>query len=274
MYCLTPLANGGTASVFIGLQADASIPEAVVKVIREPYCREPRVRHRFARECEILAELDHPGLPSLIAAETEPASGLMLIYRYLPGRTLADHLRAGALCLDERIALANRLLVDLSHVLSYLHGHPKRFAHGDVAPRNILLGDAGTVTLIDLGTARTTLAPPHDDDLFAIAQPAYLTPEQAQGDEWGIASDRYQLGLVLFEVLTGRRYNPGSALRDCRLHAAAAEPPSSTMLEGKIGLRHAALIHALLSPSPFERPAVQQLAAMVAKSHSPSPRSP
>ncbi|HET8790062.1 MAG TPA: hypothetical protein VFM75_02550, partial [Modicisalibacter sp.] len=80
MYCLTSLANGGTASVFLGLQADTSIPVAVVKVIREPYCHEPRVRHRFAHECEILAELDHPGLPSLIATETDPARGLMLMY--------------------------------------------------------------------------------------------------------------------------------------------------------------------------------------------------
>lgn len=274
MYCLTPLAPGGTANAFVGSRAGSMTPDVVLKVIREPYCREPRVRHRFARECEILAQLDHPGLPSLIAAETEPASRLMLIYRYLPGQTLADHLLAGALCLDERIALADRLLGGLSRVLSYLHSHPKRFAHGDMAPRNILLGDDETVALIDLGTARTTLESPHDDDLFAIAQPAYLTPEQAQGDEWGTASDCYQLGLVLFEILAGRRYNPGSALCDCRLHAAAAEPPSRTMLEGEIGLRHAALIHALLSPSPFERPAARQLTAMIADNHRSSPRSP
>lgn len=274
MYCLTPLAIGGTANAFAGSRAGSMTPDVVVKVIREPYCREPRVRHRFAHECEILAALDHPGLPSPIATEADPANGLMVIYHYLPGQTLADRLRSGTPCPNERTALADRLLDGLSHALSYLHRHPDRFAHGDVAPRNILLSDEGAVALIDLGTARSTLAPPHDDDLFAIAQPAYLTPEQAQGDEWGIASDAYQLGLVLFEVLAGRRYNPGSALRDCRLHAAGAEPPSTAMLEGIVGVRHAALLHALLSPRPEARLGLARLATLLAGNHSLSPRSP
>lgn len=259
MYCLTPLALGGTTRVFTGTRAGAAKPGIVVKVLREPYCREPRMRHRFARECEILAKLDHPGLPSLIAAEPARTSGLLLIYRYVPGPTLAEHLRVSALCTAERVDLADRLLDNLSSVLIHLHRHPARIAHGDIAPRNIVLGDDGTVTLIDLGTARTTLELPHDDDLFAIAQPAYLSPEQAQGRNWATASDLYQLGLMLFEVLTGRRYNPGQALRDCRLHAAGATGADRWVQEEINDPDRAGLIAALLEPEPRMRLSLREL---------------
>lgn len=255
--CLTFMVRGSTADLFSGRPRGADAADIMVKALRPEAARHPRRRYRFACECAVLEQVDHPGLPRLEMARPQPCQGAYLVYRYIGGFTLRDVLSSSEpLSGPQRVALAERVLRDIPAALGHLQALPGCYAHGDIAPRNIIVGPS-RLSLIDLGIARPTESVASEGDLFTIAQPAYLSPEQAQGKPWDGCSDYYQIGLVLYEIMTGRRYNQGHSLSECRLDAAgcverhgvwSAMPPAFQKL-----------IHALLDPVPERRPKIDRV---------------
>ena len=192
------IASGGMGIVFLAREV-ALDRRVAVKIIR-PELATAQAAHRFLREARILAHLSHPNvLPVHRAGE---ADGLFYyVMEYVEGETLADRLKHGPLPVEE----ARKLGRDLLDGLEAVHRHG--VVHRDIKPRNILL-IGGRAVLCDFGIARvhegTT---PSREKRGPVGTPGYMPPEQALGGEVTPRSDLYVAAMVLYEALTGRRWD-------------------------------------------------------------------
>jgi hypothetical protein len=163
-----------------------------------------RVRERFLREASILNAVAHPGiarLEDILDVQGVPT----LVLTFEPGGTLEERLRkAGPMPPDDAVDMTRGLLAALEHV--HRHG----IVHRDIKPANILFDEAGHARLTDFGIAARPAALDATQTLLgAGAQPgtlAYMSPEQARGDDPDARSDLYSLAAVLYEALAGRPY--------------------------------------------------------------------
>jgi serine/threonine protein kinase len=153
---------------------------------------------RFRREARLLAQLQHPHiLPVFDYGEAEGYP--YIVMPFIVSGTLADILRKQRLSLSE----IGRVITQIGDALSYAHA--SGMIHRDIKPSNILIDEGGNCLLTDFGLARMTES---EDKLttsgLIIGTPAYMSPEQGTGSETDPRSDIYSLGIILYEMLTGR----------------------------------------------------------------------
>ncbi|MQS03646.1 serine/threonine-protein kinase [Streptomyces alkaliterrae] len=160
------------------------------------------LRDRFQRECRVTAQLDHPGLVTVFDAG-EDGEELYLVMQRVEGGDLSDHLAEHApYPVDWAVAVAAQLCSALAEV------HAVRIVHRDLKPGNIRIRPDGRVVILDLGIAAVTDV--GDGTRLTrtgamVGTPVYMAPEQAMGDiPVGPAADLYALGVLLYELLTGR----------------------------------------------------------------------
>jgi alpha-tubulin suppressor-like RCC1 family protein/tRNA A-37 threonylcarbamoyl transferase component Bud32 len=197
---LRELGRGGTAVVYLARER-ALDRHVAIKVIRAAYVEDESAAARLIREARTVAQLQHPNIVMLYGTRRLGDGSLALIMQYVSGRTLKEEIRAsGALPLDH----ATQILRDLARALEC--AHRQRIVHRDIKPENIYLNaDTGAAQLSDFGIAR-----PWDTECsltlpgMAIGTPAYMSPEQIDGGVLDGRSDIYSLGLVAYEMLTGR----------------------------------------------------------------------
>jgi hypothetical protein len=209
---------------------------------------------RFAREYEVLRGLRHPGVVRLYdfspGGEDEPA---YLVMELVPGPTLARVLEErGRLGLDEARSVARSLL----EVLAYTHG--QKVIHRDLKPANIFLVGPGKVKVVDFGLSRVQglVALTRTDDVTGT--PLYMAPEQVGGKEATPATDVYAVGLILYEMLAGRR--PWLEDNTYRLLAArrAGPPEDPAGLNPALPGELSRLILRMLDPDPDRRPSARE----------------
>jgi eukaryotic-like serine/threonine-protein kinase len=176
------------------LAEDRALQRAVaVKVLRQSAAQDYVQRKRFLREARLAARLSHPNIVRVYdVGETD--DGLFIVMEYVPGRTLAD---VGKLPADEAVPLALQACAGLQHA------HDAGLVHRDVKPANLLVGD-DVLKIADFGIARAAEATRLTELGTVLGTAAYLSPEQAAGEEVTAATDLYSLGAVLYELLTGR----------------------------------------------------------------------
>jgi serine/threonine protein kinase len=190
--------SGGMADVYL---ADDEVlgREVALKMLKDRYAEDEEFVERFKREAKSAAALSSPYIvPIFDRGETEDGT-YYITMEYLPGGTLKDRIAAtGAL----RPQAAAEVALQVAKALKT--AHTRGVVHRDIKPRNILLADSGHVKVADFGIARaadaTTIS--HTGDILGSAK--YMSPEQAAGEKVGPASDLYSLGVVLYEMLTGR----------------------------------------------------------------------
>jgi serine/threonine-protein kinase len=189
-----PLGHGGMATVYLAQDEDLHRPVAV-KVLAENLAGDAALRERFLREARLAARLSHPNVVSVYdAGETE--DGLpYIVMEYVPGTTLAE---LGRVPPHEGVELM------LQACRGHAHAHAAGLVHRDVKPQNLLLRDDGTVKVADFGIARAAETTALTQVGTVLGTAAYLSPEQALGEEVTPAADVYSLGAVLYELLTGR----------------------------------------------------------------------
>lgn len=188
--------SGGMAEVYRGF--DSTLGRNVaIKVLHRQYAQEPGFVARFRHEAQAAAGLNHPNVVSVHDWGSEDDI-YYLIMEFLNGRNLKE-------IIGERGPLSLELIVDIGRqvaaALQYAHKH--NIIHRDVKPHNIFITDDGEVKVTDFGIARSgssTLT--QTGSVLGTAH--YLSPEQAQGEEIGLTSDVYSLGVVLYEMATGR----------------------------------------------------------------------
>ncbi len=191
------LGSGGMSTVY--LANDATLERWVaVKILHREISDEPDQLERFRREARTVAQLSHPNLVSVIDAG-EDGGHPYIVFEYVEGETLKQRIeRLGRLPLDEAAAYA----IEIGRGLAAAHA--ARMVHRDVKPQNVLIDAEGRAKVTDFGIARELEA----DGLTAtgrvLGTTDYVSPEQAMGHNVDARSDIYSLGVVLYEMLTGK----------------------------------------------------------------------
>ncbi|HRQ37073.1 MAG TPA: serine/threonine-protein kinase [Chloroflexota bacterium] len=189
--------KGGMATVYKAYQA-AMDRYVAVKVLPSQLADSAEFTGRFHQEARIIANLEHPHiLPVFDYGESDGVS--YLVMRYLEAGTLKDKVDQGTLPLAE----VDRLFTQLASALAY--AHENGVIHRDLKPSNVLVDAQGNVFLTDFGIARLLEGNSKFTQTDAImGTPAYISPEQAQGQRADQRADIYALGIILYEMLTGQ----------------------------------------------------------------------
>jgi serine/threonine-protein kinase len=190
------------------------------KVLSDRYADDDSIVRRFEREARTAAGLSNANVVTIYdvgAWEGRP----YLVMEYLPGGSLADRLAASG---PPTPAVSLRLLEQAARGLD--GAHAAGIVHRDVKPANILLDERDNVRVADFGIARAVGADSLTTTGTVLGTAGYLAPEQARGDGATPASDRYALGVVAFELLTGSRpFERDSSTAEALAHVNAAVPP-------------------------------------------------
>jgi len=194
------LGAGGMAVVYKGVSVETmNEDEAVaVKVMNPELAQDPDYRRRFSREVQISRTLDHPNVVRMIDYGEQDGI-LYLSMEYIQGETLRDLLPSKGLPLPEAIPIA------LGIVQGLIHAHQKGIVHRDLKPDNVMVTENKLVKVMDLGLAKRNESEQVTRTGDTFGTPAYMAPEQITGGTLLPATDQYALGVMLFELFTGRR---------------------------------------------------------------------
>ena len=194
------LGSGANSTVYLGVPADTLDREDAVacKLLNEEATKGKDALARYGREIRIAHKLDHPGIVKMYSWG-EQGKLLFIIMEYVQGGTLSEVVKPGGLPLKEARELMGQLAAAL------LHAHEHDIVHRDIKPANILIAN-GRCKISDFGLGRAIT-----DDVSltkegtVLGTPAYIAPEQIQGKKPSASCDQYALGVLFYELLTGRR---------------------------------------------------------------------
>jgi len=201
------IASGGMGTVFEATRVDDFEQTVAIKLIR-PGAGGAELLRRFHAERQTLARLDHPGIARLLDGGATEDGQPYLVMEYIEGEPIDRW------CDERRATVAERLRLFRAVCSAVQDAHRKLVVHRDIKPGNILVDDEGRPKLLDFGIAKV-LSPEGDDsqgDEPSQTSPnerpmtrEYASPEQVRGEPITTASDVYSLGVLLYELLIGRR---------------------------------------------------------------------
>ncbi|MEZ5319300.1 MAG: serine/threonine-protein kinase [Vicinamibacterales bacterium] len=201
---LSRLGEGGMGVVYAARRDDLEATVAI-KVLRHAWLS-PARRGRFADEQRILAQLDHPGIARIHDADVLPDGTPWFAMEYVDGVAIADF------CRDRALPLPARLAVFRDVCDAVAHAHARLVVHRDLKPSNILVRADGRVKLLDFGISKQLQSPGEADapvdptrTVARLMTPAYAAPEQIAGGPVSVQTDVYALGVILYELVAGRR---------------------------------------------------------------------
>lgn len=220
---VAPLGEGGMAVVYKAFQP-AMERYVAIKVLPRALAQDPEFVARFQREAKLLAQLQHPHiLPVFDFGEAEGFT--YLVMPYIKSGTLTDLLRGGVLPLEQ----TRRLITQIGDALHY--AHTRGLVHRDVKPSNVLVDESGNCLLTDFGLARMVEGSMNlTTSGTVLGTPAYMSPEQGVGQPSDARSDIYALGVILYEMVTGRvPYKAETPVAVIFKHIHDPLPPPSTV---------------------------------------------
>ena len=239
---LRRIARGGMGEVFLATAGGIEGAErpVVIKIIRKDHDTDSSFLARFLDEARIQSQLHHPGVAQILEASTDSGGKPYVVVEYVEGRNLGD-VRSRAAQLGVRIEWpeAIALALTMGDALAHVHertdadGKPLDIVHRDLSPQNVMVGYGGDVKLIDFGTARGENRRCHTVAGVVFAKPGYVAPEVANNTPGGIPADLYAFGVMLWELIAGRRFLVGEA--SAHLAAVGAGKKSLTPLAQAVG---------------------------------------
>jgi serine/threonine protein kinase len=257
------LRRGERTTVYRGWQSDAERAVAL-KVVNPDCLGRADVLQRFKQEAELSLQLDHPHVVHVYTYGEENHQPY-LVMEWVDGRSLKEELAArGRLPPDDAATIA----VHVARALDYLHR--QGIVHRDVKPSNILLGSDGQARLSDFGVAVLSgQAPP----TLGVGTAAYLAPEQTSQEPADPRSDIYSLGIVMFEMLTGRTpFEADDELGMIMQHLHATPLPLRRFVTG-LGSPWEQVIGQALAKKTWERQAdARVLITQIEQAARPRPR--
>jgi serine/threonine-protein kinase len=194
------LGHGGMGVVYLAEREDLE-NQVAIKILRDAWLS-PARRERFAVEQRTLAQLNHPFIARLYDADTTPDGTPFFVMEYVEGVPLVEYCNGHSCPVDEPL----KLFRAVCEAVVYAHQHA--VIHRDLKPSNILVKNDGTVRLLDFGIAKhlENLGEAVDQTMtgLRLMTPAYASPEQIRGEQVGIQTDVYSLGVILYELLSGK----------------------------------------------------------------------
>ena len=223
--------HGGMGTVYEGVRVDGTFEQRVaIKFIRTAVAAGVMAA-RFRRERQILAALEHPNIARMIDGGATERGDQFFVMEYVDGLPITAYAD------DHRLGSDDRLRLFLQVCAAVEHAHGKFIVHRDLKPANMLVTADGSVKLLDFGVAKL-LGAQDGDEPTTVEQarpftPEYASPEQLRDEPVAAASDVYSLGIVLYELLSGRRpFEVPSRSPIAALRAAETEPPRLRQLIG------------------------------------------
>jgi len=212
--------------------------DVALKVLPEGVAGDPDRLARFRREAQVLASLNHPNIGAIHGLEEDPSargSSTALVLELVDGPSLSDRLTLGGLAIDEALGIA----VQVANALEA--AHERGIVHRDLKPANIKIRSDGTVKVLDFGLAKAfegdvsslpgsaTLSPTLTSPAMTrvgmiLGTAAYMAPEQARGKAVDKRADIWAFGVVLYELLSGRRLFAGDEVSDTLAFVLTKEP--------------------------------------------------
>lgn len=196
--------HGGMAVVYLAERADDQYRKRVAIKMLKPGTNKDEVLRRFRHERQVLAALDHPSIVRLLDGGSTEEGLPYLIMDYVEGVRIDEY------CDIHRLSITERLQLFRTVCLAVQHAHETLVIHRDLKPSNILITKEGVARLLDFGIAKV-LNPQWSPDAtltrtdWRPMTPEYASPEQVRGEPVTNATDIYSLGVLLYELLTGRR---------------------------------------------------------------------
>ncbi|MBA3851381.1 MAG: Stk1 family PASTA domain-containing Ser/Thr kinase, partial [Chloroflexi bacterium] len=246
------LGQGGMATIYRAQDARLG-RDVAVKVLRAEYGSDEAFVARFRQEAQAAGGLNHPNIVNVFDFGTDDA-GPFIVMELLPGGDLAQVLRdTGPLDAAATAQVAQQIADALAAA------HERGIVHRDIKPSNVLLAASGRVKVGDFGIAQAFSDAQLTLPGMTMGSVHYFSPEQARGESLSPSSDIYALGLVMFEMLTGRRAWSGDTAASVAMARLSSAVPSPAALRPDIPAELDALIRWALSPDPDVRPTADQL---------------
>lgn len=243
---LEQIGAGGMAIVFKA--KDLLLNRVVtIKVLREQFVTDEDFIRRFRREAQSAASLSHPNIVSIYDVGKDGDTEY-IVMEYVEGRNLKEIIREYApLSADQAVNLARQITGAIQNA------HENHIIHRDIKPHNILVTADGVVKVTDFGIARavSSATVTHTGDIVGSVH--YLSPEQAKGIQSNERSDIYSLGIVLYELLTGKVPYDGETPIAIALKHLQQDPEPPSKLNPRISRDFEAVIMRAIAKSPEQR---------------------
>ncbi len=239
--------SGGMADVY---KAHDRILDRIVavKILHAQLASDEEFLRRFQQEAQGAARLSHPNIVSIYDVG-EDKNRHYIIMEYIAGETLKTLIqREGPLSVDLSLRIAREIACALAHA------HANHLVHCDIKPHNILVTSDGRVKVADFGIARAITSTTMTYDGNVVGSVHYFSPEQAKGTKITPKSDVYSLGIVLYEMLTGRLPFHGETTVSVALKHLQEEPLALRQIDGHIPPIVEAIVLKALTKDPEERP--------------------
>jgi eukaryotic-like serine/threonine-protein kinase len=242
------LGFGGMSTVHLALDLRLE-RQVAVKLLAEHLADDPTFVSRFQREAQAAARLVHPNIVQIFDSGLDEASGRhFIVMEYIEGQSCAEILRDdGWVEVDEAVSIIEQACEGLD----YAHRHG--VVHRDVKPGNLLRAREGEVKLADFGIAKATEQSSITQVGSVLGTAAYLAPEQARGEEAGPPADLYALGVVAYQLISGRLPYEATSLTELALKQQREEPSMLDTLVAAVGPELADAVAIALALDPRDR---------------------
>ena len=242
---LEPVGGGAMGEVYKA--RDLRLGRVVaLKFLSADLTRDPSARRRFLREAEAVAQLDHPNVATIYETGETEGGRTFLALAFYEGESLQKKLEQGPLALHEALGIARQIARGLAAA------HHRQIVHRDIKPANVMVLPHGRVKLLDFGLAKVAGATTLTRLGASPGTPAYKSPEQTRGEKVDPRSDLWALGVVLYEMVTGR-LPFGGEYEQAVIYSILNEPPRPLAGAGAFPSQLSEVIERTLAKDPAER---------------------
>ena len=220
---LAELGHGGMGVVYTA-QDPRLDRQVAIKVLPPDLTRDATAKRRFLQEAKAASALDHPNICTIYEINETDDGQLYFVMAYYEGETLKERIERGPLALDEAVDIATQVGQGLAEA------HSAGIVHRDIKPANLLITKGGVVKILDFGLAKLAGAEGITQTGTTVGTVAYMSPEQARGQEVDQRTDIWSLGVVLYEMLAGQQPFRGENLLAISNAILESQPVSLTRL--------------------------------------------